>query len=730
MRTEEGQGRCQSTSDKDKEVRTRLTKESRAATRTRGHEDREVRTSAEEAGREVPTAEGVEQVTTTTEEVTRETTEEVAQGQEMAKERDQSNNNPEEERNQEGSTDEEDGSAPRESGIPASQGDTESTVKEESTEDGWSTVPRQRSASGPRNGGHDSTLGTQSIFFPEWFDLSEQDDIDPYGPIPATRGSTPVEGSPKGTDSGSVTLPTHTPVDYSSFGELISLFSDNEGDETTLYEYSPAYNSEDEQEQVRTAIEQSIRDRIEELDGYEESCGQSEISVNAVRIQTETEEANTYSGKGKGVDRDDKQKEFLRRYCQGNSQPAEASSSKVKVEDEHATTRSPMPLRRKTPDDLPETPPRTPSPRPKKSKHHHTEKKRGKSHRTIREDSQVPDGGFFSKKVFGGGRGNIGQSPSPSDSDPDGSDSDSGESDSGRSSTSSSTGRGPNGGRHRSPSRRNYRCRHRSRDRRLHRAISGIKLKSPFVWDGKADLDVFDHWIYEVETWRDLHGLDDGLTLKIIVNFLSGKPSKYFMQHVAMNQHEWDLPSLYEALYVYCFPIDFKRKLRERFDGIQQGKSQRVRDFMREIEQLASRLSDISARQIVQAFWKGMHQYLRLYLIEQGLDPESTRLDRLVRYAQRREEAHYAQLREEREFEGRVPGRTWGRFKNCVNRPKPYSPEREPKKVPVEAKSVNVGKTKGSKNVPRKATGSSSSQPSHPKRQDRMRSPPSRRTLL
>jgi hypothetical protein len=61
-----------------------------------------------------------------------------------------------------------------------------------------------------------------------------------------------------------------------------------------------------------------------------------------------------------------------------------------------------------------------------------------------------------------------------------------------------------------------------------------------FTFDGWADLGVLNQWIYEVDTWRECNGLSHRMIVKIIVNFVSGKASRFFMKHVALRQKTLD----------------------------------------------------------------------------------------------------------------------------------------------------------------------------------------------
>jgi hypothetical protein len=56
----------------------------------------------------------------------------------------------------------------------------------------------------------------------------------------------------------------------------------------------------------------------------------------------------------------------------------------------------------------------------------------------------------------------------------------------------------------------------------MNKVLSPINIKTPFIFEGKADLDVFDHWTYNVDTWADWNGVSDAMTVKIMVNFMSG----------------------------------------------------------------------------------------------------------------------------------------------------------------------------------------------------------------
>ncbi|KIL62363.1 hypothetical protein M378DRAFT_44130, partial [Amanita muscaria Koide BX008] len=158
------------------------------------------------------------------------------------------------------------------------------------------------------------------------------------------------------------------------------------------------------------------------------------------------------------------------------------------------------------------------------------------------------------------------------------------------------------------------------------------------VYDGTPSLEKFDDWTYEVDTWCLWNEVDSKDAVMVLAQFLSGKARRFFMTHVATNLGRWDLKAVYEGLFDYCFPTHFKLELREKLRKTYQG-SWTVRDYARELENLALRFPDVTDREITQIFWEGIKPDLRCYLREKGLSPERHDLERLIKYASRREEA-------------------------------------------------------------------------------------------
>ncbi|KAJ6525380.1 hypothetical protein B0H19DRAFT_1008035, partial [Mycena capillaripes] len=211
--------------------------------------------------------------------------------------------------------------------------------------------------------------------------------------------------------------------------------------------------------------------------------------------------------------------------------------------------------------------------------------------------------------------------------------------------------------------------------------MAGVKIKSPFVWDGKPVMDIFDQWTYEVDTWIELSALSDKLALKCMVNFMGGTASKFFMDHVTTDIKKWTVKDVYKALFDYCFPADFKLRLRKRLMDAYQGKKT-VRDFARDLKSLAKRFPDVTERHLVQIFWDGAEQYIRVKWLDRGMSPEDSSLEKLVKWALRFEKSKEALDREKGDWKPKPEGRTWGRFKNRTHGNEPWVPpsDNEPDK--------------------------------------------------
>ena len=99
-----------------------------------------------------------------------------------------------------------------------------------------------------------------------------------------------------------------------------------------------------------------------------------------------------------------------------------------------------------------------------------------------------------------------------------------------------------------------------------------------------------------------------------------------------------------------------------------------IRDFVRDVEKLATRFPGVNERTVIQTFWNGIHQDIRLRLIEWGVSTERTTFDEIVRKAMDLEARDEAYKRELQQTGTATLERKWGRFANRTDGPQPYRP--------------------------------------------------------
>jgi hypothetical protein len=91
-----------------------------------------------------------------------------------------------------------------------------------------------------------------------------------------------------------------------------------------------------------------------------------------------------------------------------------------------------------------------------------------------------------------------------------------------------------------------------------------VKFTPSTMYDGRANLNTFDKWTYEVRNWVRLCKYTDKMALPVLAPHLSGDASRFFINYVVNHEEKWMLRGTFEAMLDYWFPRDFKDQLRAR----------------------------------------------------------------------------------------------------------------------------------------------------------------------
>ena len=105
---------------------------------------------------------------------------------------------------------------------------------------------------------------------------------------------------------------------------------------------------------------------------------------------------------------------------------------------------------------------------------------------------------------------------------------------------------------------------------------------------------------------------------------LKGKAYDFYTQEVVpKGAYSWSLEDFFEAMFNYCFPIDYRERQRERLrKAFQNGKS--VSEYSYEIEEICNMIGLIDQREKVSTFWHGLRQSIQRALWRDRYNPETS----------------------------------------------------------------------------------------------------------
>ncbi|KAG8689120.1 hypothetical protein FRC11_004054 [Ceratobasidium sp. 423] len=177
---------------------------------------------------------------------------------------------------------------------------------------------------------------------------------------------------------------------------------------------------------------------------------------------------------------------------------------------------------------------------------------------------------------------------------------------------------------------------HKERLRKLQ--LSRFKTKLPSTYVGNPDYDVFEQFMYKVETWVEDTGFEEKDVVRHVKGFLKDKAASFYMDHVAPEITKYMMKKLFQELFKYCFPPDIKARLRWHFMSLHQ-LDHGFKDFTRQLKKYQQRLVDITDELVIQRMWEGAHHYIRIEWVRAGYLPEENTMDEMEESAIRFENA-------------------------------------------------------------------------------------------
>ena len=60
--------------------------------------------------------------------------------------------------------------------------------------------------------------------------------------------------------------------------------------------------------------------------------------------------------------------------------------------------------------------------------------------------------------------------------------------------------------------------------------------------------------------------------IKLMSECVSGTAKAFYLKHVTGRVDEWTYETLFRSVFKYCFPKDFMKRLRIKWNNLSQGK--------------------------------------------------------------------------------------------------------------------------------------------------------------
>ncbi|KZT18503.1 hypothetical protein NEOLEDRAFT_1051794, partial [Neolentinus lepideus HHB14362 ss-1] len=148
-----------------------------------------------------------------------------------------------------------------------------------------------------------------------------------------------------------------------------------------------------------------------------------------------------------------------------------------------------------------------------------------------------------------------------------------------------------------------------------------VKPLPPHKYDGTADIKIFTHFMEESLAFIEDGRLTSSNRWRYISHYMEDKALTFYNRSVSRNATEWSPQLFFSELFNYCFPLDFRQKMRAKLRYCRQG-SKSVKDYIHEISELQHFVGVSDRQECVRQLWDGFTPDLQSGLIEGELSPE------------------------------------------------------------------------------------------------------------
>jgi hypothetical protein len=192
----------------------------------------------------------------------------------------------------------------------------------------------------------------------------------------------------------------------------------------------------------------------------------------------------------------------------------------------------------------------------------------------------------------------------------------------------------------RSRRRRHRRSKHRAKKRHGGRrsskgARNSIKPIPPKDYDGAADSRAYHRFVMEGEAYLRDGRVPKERHIRILAYYLDGKAYNFYMQKVTSDDpNNWDLHKFFTELFNYCFPVDYRQRMRLKLENFSQKTNQTVSEYVFELQELFSMVGTMPDDMKVVKLWYSLTTRIQRALWRDGLHPDSSTWDEVVAKAE------------------------------------------------------------------------------------------------
>ncbi|EMD40321.1 hypothetical protein CERSUDRAFT_91037 [Gelatoporia subvermispora B] len=155
------------------------------------------------------------------------------------------------------------------------------------------------------------------------------------------------------------------------------------------------------------------------------------------------------------------------------------------------------------------------------------------------------------------------------------------------------------------------------------RKTPALKPKDPDSYSGTPDIQSFHKFLQQCTDYVDGCGLEPSRHASSLSAFMTGRAYEFYMVTVSQNPRTWNLERLFVELFNYCFPLDFRMRMREKLRKAYQ-KDKSVRKYVHELENLFLLAGVQSEMDRVERLWTGLNSYIQRGLWRERLTPTSS----------------------------------------------------------------------------------------------------------